>query len=199
MLKPDDIASHPASVGKVLNGVEISIMTDEGKCAEKGESGTVLYQGDGMMLGYLNAPKASAEKCISHPFQTDQYVIDTGDIGYLDEDGYLFLHGRKDQMLKIQGNRVYPQEVLNVLQAHSAIQEAVVVGGNNTQGDIVLCAEYIPIDTEKANIQTVQTYLRQHLPSYMQPATLQAVADFPRTASGKINLGEIKQRYSIKI
>lgn len=191
MLLPAEFDKHMESVGRVIPGVELLIVNSQNQPVPTGEQGEVVMSGEGMMQAYLNDTRHDLS-LRRHPLRNGRMAIYTGDIGRLDEQAYLYLLGRKDKMLKIQGNRVYPQEVVHIMLTHEAIQEAVVVGGENKIGEKILCAAVRLRPTMRLTLIELKAFLSQHLPSYMQPTQLQFVEDFPRTPSGKIQLSTIE-------
>ena len=111
----------PGTVGVPFPGQEVAIAGDAGQHLPHGEIGEVMIRGPNVMRGYLGKPEATAEAL------RDGW-LHTGDVGYLDADGYLVLVDRKKDMIIRGGENIYPKEVENVLHQHPAVQEAAVVG-----------------------------------------------------------------------
>lgn len=200
MLLPADYARKKTSIGRPIPGTEVFILSEDGSRAAVGESGEIVHRGNGTMLGYINDASASAAKLRPHPLNTQpetfpQQAVLTGDIGRFDEDGFLYILGRRDHMLKVQGNRVYPKEIQDVLQEHPSVQEAAVIGIKQADGDAKLHAEVLLKPGASFDALALNQFLMQNLPSYMLPGTLNAVEDFPRTASGKIQFAAIEEKY----
>lgn len=200
ILAPEDFDRKITSVGRPVRGTEVFIVTDDGRLAGPDEPGEILHRGHGTMLGYAGDPGATAEKIRNHPLRSPavmapQQVVFTGDIGVLDADGYLYLLGRKDKMMKVHGNRVYPAEIVNAIVAHPDVQEAAVVGIKAGGSDSELYAEILPRPGASLDTAAMLRHLSKRLPSYMIPRHIAFVDEFPRTSSGKIALAAIEANY----
>lgn len=121
-LSPQRIDRKPSSVGSPIRGVRVLILDEGGVERPQGEIGEVVVEGPNVMAGYWRQPEATAEVI------DDQGRLHTGDVGYFDEEGDLFLVGRKSQMIKSAGERIFPQEIEKVLAGAENVLEAVVVG-----------------------------------------------------------------------
>ena len=201
ILKPEDFDRKITSVGRPVDGTEIFIINKQGRRAAVNETGEIIHGGDGMMTGYVGDPAGTKEKRKKNPLQSSliphrQEVIFTGDMGKIDEDGYLYILGRWDKMLKVQGNRVYPQEILNQLLAHHAVHEAAVFGVKNKHGESAIYAEAQLKEGCQTTTQELLHFLAQRLPSYMVPSKIVLVNSFPRTPSGKIQLAALEEKYN---
>jgi acyl-CoA synthetase (AMP-forming)/AMP-acid ligase II len=185
-LKPNEFSNKMYSVGQPFSGVHLYVVREDGSLCQPNEIGEIVHTGLGVMLGYLNGGDPQ-HKLRPNPFHSEEdnssNAIFTGDLGYLDEDGYLFLKGRRDAMLKISGNRVYPREITNQLILLDQVQEAEVIGLKTQQGETILIAFIIP-KTEVTSLQ-IRRYLANLLPSYMVPQEVMILTAVPRTASGK--------------
>src|SRR5262249_33867740 len=129
-LKPHEYAAKRYSVGRAFHGVRVYVVREDSTRAEPDEPGEVVHTGLGVMLGYLDGNDPQ-NKLRPNPFAGPDdpapRAIFTGDQGYLDGDGYLFLSGRRDDMVKIQGNRIYPNEVRDQLLQVPGVGLAEVV------------------------------------------------------------------------
>ena len=130
-LRPAEFGARMRSVGRPFGRSRVYVVRDDGSVAAPGERGEVVATGLGVMLGYLDGADEQ-NKLRDNPFRgpddPDAKAVFTGDVGHLDEDGYLYLLGRRDAMLKIMGNRVYPAEVVTQLLALPGVLQAEVVG-----------------------------------------------------------------------
>lgn len=198
ILKPAEFLNKITSVGQSVRGTQVFIVNSKGKPVPPGQVGQIIHRGDGTMLGYVGDAVATRRKLKANPLQSDfrQPVIYTGDMGKIDAEGFLYVLGRKDKMLKINGYRIYPREIQNAILAHPDVLEAVAFG--------VLADGKVQIFAEvrlKAEIEFDEAALRQflatRLPGYMQPAKILGVTEFPRTASGKIRLAQVEEKYHV--
>ncbi|MBN1350780.1 AMP-binding protein [candidate division KSB1 bacterium] len=200
ILFPEAFGLKMDSVGKAVAGTDVFVITGKGKLAQTDEIGQIIHRGDGSMLGYIADPKSTRQKLRRHPLQNEsvlhpQRVVYTGDLGKIDADGYIYVTGRIDKMLKIRGNRVYPKEIEEALLACDAVQEAIVVGIKDSCGETRLYAEVRFKSNHSLNEEELKRFLSQRIPSYMLPSRISCVDSFPRTPSGKIKLGDIEEKY----
>lgn len=200
ILLPSEFRQKMLSVGRPVKGTRVFIRNAKGRQASPNEAGEVLHVGDGTMLGYLGDPRGTRRKLRSNPFQRGrdtgrQPVVFTGDIGRIDEDGYLYVLGRRDKMIKSSGYRVYPKEVADQLMRHPDTEDAIVFG----VPDLALGQAIVAVVQRKADRgvteQEIKTFLADKLPSYMVPSRIAFVSEFPRTPSGKIRLGDVEANY----
>jgi acyl-CoA synthetase (AMP-forming)/AMP-acid ligase II len=186
-LKPHEYAAKRYSVGRPFHGVRVYIVGPDGACMQPNEPGEVVHTGLGVMLGYLDG-KDPEHKLRPNPFAGPDdpapWAVFTGDQGRLDEDGYLYLEGRRDDMVKIQGNRIYPNEVRDQLLAVPGVGLAEVVAVKSVE-QTRLVAFVVPAAGAALNGPAVQRQLAGRAPSYMVPELVVLKEAFPRTASGK--------------
>ncbi len=125
--------NRPASVGKPLPGTTVTIRSDDGTVCPLGEVGEICVEGPNVMLGYLNDPEATAKKIRNG-------VLYTGDKGFFDADGYLYISGRADEMVKVAGEKIYPVEIENALERIEGVEEVAVVALPDQRGGVRLHA-----------------------------------------------------------
>lgn len=181
-LHPDRIRQKPDSVGSPIPGVTVEILGDDGQPVERGQQGEVVVSGDNIMLGYWKDPEATGYAI------DDQGRLRTGDIGYFDPDGDLFLVGRRSAMIKSAGERIVPEEIERVLDAHPDVIESVVVGvADPMLGQKVVA--HVRVSNELAKEESLVTVLRTHclhsIPLPRAPREIYVCDDFPRKANGK--------------
>jgi long-chain acyl-CoA synthetase len=162
------------SVGKPLADFQVRIMfADEDGCGE------VAVRGPGLLDAYAS-PWMSRERILR-----EGWFI-TGDIGRFDEDGFLFLSGRKTAVINVAGRKVFPEEIEAVLNRHPAVRESRAYGRLHSHLGEVIEAELVLAGPE-TNLDTVRDFCRTHLASFKVPASLHVVSSLPRTvATGKI-------------
>ena len=178
-LLSDGVAHKPASVGRPLMFTQIKIINDQGGDCPAGELGEIAVSGLSLMSGYLNNPEANAERFVDGYFRT-------GDIGYLDEDGDLWLVQRRSDLIVSGGENVYPAEVEAQLRQHPAVKEACVVGLPDPEWGEQVAAMVQLNRGMSLTTDDLIAYTSSHLARYKQPRVVQFVTELPQTASGKI-------------
>ena len=176
---PIDGVRKPGSVGLPLEGQELRIVDGEGNQLGPGETGELLIRGENLMQGYYKDPRATAEVL------RDGWLY-TGDLAYLDEDGYLFLVGRKKELIIRGGANIYPADVEAVLYRHPQIQEAVVVGLPDDVWGECVHACIIPKPGADLNDEEIIALCREALTDYKVPESVSRHQDFPRTSTNKV-------------
>ena len=200
ILLPSEYHLKMLSVGRPVKGTKISILNSKGKLAAPNEMGEIIHYGDGMMLGYIGDARGTARKIRTNPHQNKrspyiQKAVFTGDIGKIDEDGYLYVQGRKDKMIKSSDYRIYPKEISDQILRHTSIQDAVVFGIPDKNIGKAIYAEVQLKENQELTVSELKTFLSDKLPPYMIPSKIFFVNSFPRTPSGKIRLAEVERKY----
>jgi len=167
------------SVGKPLPGIELKVLDEEGREVLDGAVGEIIARGSNIMLGYLNRPDATAEVL-------KEGWLRTGDLGRRDDDGYFYIVDRKKDLIIVGGLNVYPREVEEVLAAHPAVAEAVVIGvPDATRGEAPKAYVVLRAGASCAR-QELLRFARQRLAPFKVPRDLEFCEALPRTVSGKI-------------
>ncbi|CAN5751185.1 acyl-CoA synthetase [soil metagenome] len=186
----EDWLAHPGTVGKALLG-EIHVVADDGTEVEAGESGTI-YFGNGPGFEYHNDPEKTAASRDQRGWST------LGDVGHVDEDGFLFLTDRKAYMIISGGVNIYPQEAENVLALHPAVADVAVLGvpheelGEEVKAVVQPAADATTgPDLERELID----YCRRHLAHYKCPRSVDFADELPRHPTGKLYKRLLKDRY----
>jgi long-chain acyl-CoA synthetase len=181
------------SVGMPLPDVDLRLVdvdTGVGEVAP-GEPGEVLISAAQLMRGYWNQPEETADMFVTD--QDGRRWLRTGDIGYLDPDGYLFLTDRKKELIKVSGYQVWPREVEEAMAKHPAVLEAGVapifdgVKGEVPKAWVVLRAG------QAATPDELRAFTKQHLAPYKVPAQVSIVRELPKTAVGKVLRRKLKE------
>jgi len=183
---PDLVYRKPGSVGKPLKLTQLRIRDENGADAAATVPGEVLVKGGGVMRGYYGDPAATATTL------RDGW-LHTGDIGYLDEDGDLFILQRREDLIVSGGENIYPAEVERVLRSHPQVLEAVVFGAPNAQWGQTVAALVQPASGATISTEGISHFLRERLASYKIPRQLVFVDALPLTASGKIQRREARR------
>lgn len=186
-LRPEEYATRPNSVGRALPGGRLYVTRPDGSRVDPHEPGEVVHTGVGSMLAYLSGVEADP-KLRWNPWHGDDdtraLAVFTGDFGYLDEEGFLFLEGRRDDLVKIQGNRVYPSEVKNLITALPSVGTAEVVAVSHDERTR-LAAFVVAAEGATLEVDALRRQLQERAPSYMLPEVFLITQELPRTASGK--------------
>lgn len=158
-------ANKLGSVGKAVSHVELKIVDENDNQLATGETGEILARGDNIMTGYLHMPEQTAEALKGGWYHT-------GDAGYLDEDGFLFLEGRVKDMIVSGGENVYPIEVENILSSHGAIHQCAVIGiPHETWGEAVHAIVVLK-SGEQISEDNLINYCKAHIASYKCPVSV---------------------------
>lgn len=170
------------SVGRAAPGIEISIVDEEGRNVPEGQIGEVRVKGPNVVDGYWNNTSATKERI-------KKGWLATGDYGYLDKDGYLFLTGRKDDILNIGGEKVYPFEIEKVLLGHKMVKEVAVIGVKDKFLGQVAKAMVVAVKSgldEKRFGEELKSFCHGRLKSYKVPKIFELADSLPKTSSGKL-------------
>ena len=171
-------SNHPASVGRPLPNLKVTIRGEDDGICPVGEIGEVCVEGPNVMLGYLNDPEGSARKL-------RKGVYHTGDKGFFDDEGYLYLAGRADEMVKIGGEKVYPAEVENALERIEGIEEAAVIALPDAKGGVRLHAFLQRKPGAVIDEGKLRSACRELLEPHKVPRSFTFVDSLPRTITGK--------------
>ncbi len=180
------------SVGRSILGV-VRICDEEGTVVPTGQSGTIFFEG-GPAFAYHNDPKRTAES--RHPHHADWSTL--GDVGYLDEDGYLFLTDRKAFMIISGGVNIYPQEVENLLVTHPRVADAAVFGVPNDEFGEEVKAVIQPLDWAEAGEDLAAdliAFCKAHLSHIKCPRSVDFMEELPRHPTGKLFKRLLRDKY----
>ena len=177
---PDDsIERRVQTVGRVIPHAEARIVRADGSTAEIGEAGEIAVRGPSVMLGYWRQPEATAEVIVNGWMMT-------GDLGILDESGYLQVVGRRKELIIRGGENVYPREVEDVLFAHPEIEQAYVFGVEDARLGEEVCAWILQADGASLTAEDITAYCRDRLAFFKVPRHVRFVSAFPMTVTGKV-------------
>jgi long-chain acyl-CoA synthetase len=187
---PEEWLAHPGSVGKPMVD-RIHILDDAGNELPPGEAGTIWSEG-ALGFEYRNDPEKTAEAVNAFGYKT------VGDIGYVDEDGYLYLTDRKAHMIIAGGVNIYPQEAENVLVTHPKVLDVAVIGVPDADLGEQVKAVVQPMEWEDAGAELEQElieYCRSHLAHYKCPRSIDFERELPRLDTGKLYKRALRDRY----
>jgi long-chain acyl-CoA synthetase len=175
------------SIGCPANGVEMRIVDDEGNELPPGEPGEIVIRSTTVFSGYWQNDEATAE------VMSPDGWFHTGDLGYVDEDGFFFITDRKKDIIITGGYNVSPREVEEVLMAHPRIADAAVVGiGGRKDRSETITAFIVPHDGEDLTHREVVEYCESELAAYKRPKVINFVEALPKNATGKVLRTELR-------
>ncbi len=178
-LKPKDVLRKMASVGKPFVNVEVRLVDEKGRDVPVGEVGEILARGPNMMMGYYKDPQAT-EEALRHGW------LHTGDLGRLDEEGFLYIVDRKKDMIISGGENIYPREIEEVLYRHPKILEAAVIGLPDPVWGERVHAVVVLKEGESMSEEEVIDFCKQHIASFKKPKSVEFVDRLPRSPAGKV-------------
>jgi long-chain acyl-CoA synthetase len=176
---PVDPASGALAIGIPVSNVQAMIADDAGRAAPVTEVGELWVRGPQVMLGYWNKPQETAAALAGG-------WMHTGDVGFMDAEGWFYLVDRKTDVINASGFKVWPREVEDVLYSHAAIQEAAVVGVPDAYRGETVKAFVSLKDGATVQPEDLVAFCRERLAAYKCPRMIEIMSELPKTASGKI-------------
>jgi long-chain acyl-CoA synthetase len=174
-------AQRPGSVGRPIPGAEARIVDEDARPVPTGQTGEVWLKGPMVMKGYYHLPDETGD------VMTGDGCFKTGDLGCVDADGYLYITGRKKEMIIIAGEKASPREIEDVLLRHPAVADAAVVGKKDASRGEVVVAFVIPKEGQQINVGELRDFARdQGLAQWKVPREVRVVPDLPRSPTGKV-------------
>jgi acyl-CoA synthetase (AMP-forming)/AMP-acid ligase II len=181
-----------SSIGRPLDDVEVQIFNEDGEPVTLGEVGEIAARGSRLMKGYWHQEEATAEAI------RDGWLF-TGDLGYQDDEGYIFLAGRAKDFIKRGGEMISPEEVEQVLQSHPSIDDAAIIGvldddwGERVRAIVVLKTGQTGVEGE------IIEFCRQRLSSYKKPESVVFIDELPRNPMGKVLKRVLREDYDYPV
>jgi long-chain acyl-CoA synthetase len=187
---PQHGPDKPGSIGLMLPGIELDVVAldDSRKVLTPGEVGEIRIKGPNVTKGYWNRPEETAEA-----FVGDRFL--TGDIGYMDTDGYFYLVDRKKDMIISGGFNVYPQMIEQAIYEHPAVQEVIAIGiPDDYRGEAAKAFVKLRAGANAFSLDELKSFLAGKLGKHEIPAALEFVDELPRTPVGKLSRHELRSR-----
>jgi long-chain acyl-CoA synthetase len=187
---PPQGPEKPGSIGLMLPGIEMEVVAldDAKKILATGEVGEIRIKGPNVTRGYWNRPAETAEA-----FVGDRFL--TGDIGYMDQDGYFYLVDRKKDMIISGGFNVYPQMIEQAIYEHPAVQEVIVIGiPDDYRGEAAKAFIKLRAGAKAFPLEELKAFLSGKLGKHEIPAALDFVNELPRTSVGKLSRHELRNQ-----
>jgi acyl-CoA synthetase (AMP-forming)/AMP-acid ligase II len=186
--KPDDIAAKAHAAGRPVWCVDLRIVDENDKPVRVGAVGEIICKSPLATHGYYKNPEATNAAFLNGWFYT-------GDLGYFDEEGYLFVAGRKKDMVKSGGISIYPLEIESVIYSHPDILEAAVIGVPDPQWGEALKAVIVLKQGAKITGEELQRFCKDRLSSYKVPKSVAFVSSLPHTEVGKVNKVKVREMF----
>jgi len=184
--KPADLAARPNAAGRPVWCVELRILDDAGNPVKVGEAGEIVCRSPLATHGYYKNPDATGAS-----FRDGWFY--TGDLGYFDEEGYLFVAGRKKDMVKSGGISIYPLEIESVLYSHADVLEAAVIGVPDPQWGEAVKAVVVLKPSSALQGEELIRFCKERLSSYKIPKSVEIRSALPHTEVGKVNKVKLRE------
>jgi long-chain acyl-CoA synthetase len=189
-----DGRDHLDSIGKPTPNVEVRVVDAQGRDAAPGKPGEIVVKGGMVTAGYWKDPERTKRTLVDG-------WLHTGDLGHKDEQGYIYLHGRKGDMINVGGFNVSPVEVEDVLAQHPAIEQGACIGipdPSEVSGEVVKVF-VVPNGEARPTRRELIDWLKPRLEPYKLPAAVEWVESLPKTGSGKLQRNLLREREGKKV
>jgi acyl-CoA synthetase (AMP-forming)/AMP-acid ligase II len=188
LLRPEEVLLYPGSSGRAAMGQEVKVVDLEGNEVPRGQTGEIVVAGTQVSLGYYKNPEANRDGFLGR-------FLGIGDMGYMDEEGHVYIVDRKSDMIISGGSNIYPAEIETVMINHPDIEEVAVIGvPDDKWGESVKAVIRLKkgaTATEKDIIE----WCRGKMAGYRVPRSVDFVSDYPRTAAGKVQKKALREQY----
>ena len=168
------------SVGTALHSYEMKVVDDDMNELPRGSIGDIIVKGNNVMQGYLGRPEATDETIVN------DWLL-TGDLGYMDDEDFLFIVDRKKDLIISKGINIYPREIEEVIDVYNGVGASAVIGiVDENSGEVPIA--YVELDAEVESIDesVLKKYLREHLANYKVPKHIHFINELPKNATGKV-------------
>ena len=186
--KHEHTGPHAQSAGRVVTMVSLRIQDDDWNPLPDGETGEIAIRSDLVMRGYWNRPDATAEVLRDGWFRT-------GDIGRVDEDGYLFISDRKKDLIKSGGASISPREVEEIICLHPSVQEVAVIGVPDELWGEAIKALVVRRQGADSSEDDIIDFCKDRLASFKKPKSVEFIPELPRGATNKVLRRTLRERY----
>ena len=187
-LMPGEVDRKPGSIGKGIPGVELSVLNREGKPVEVGQIGEIVARGRNVMVGYWNDPESTSDVL-------RRGGLHTGDMARIDEDGYIYIVGRRSDLIKSGSYRINPREIEEVILEVENVAEVAVVGGpDEILGEVVVAFVVPSVLGNGPSEEAVIEHCKRALPRYKQVRRVRVVEALPKTSNNKVKRVELRRQ-----
>ncbi|HJS28373.1 MAG TPA: AMP-binding protein [Anaerolineales bacterium] len=184
---PRQIRGKPGSVGRPLFFNRVSIRAESGEILPPGETGEIVIAGPTVMQGYARSNSGRGRRL-------EDSDLHTGDLGYFDPDGDLWVTGRLDEMINSGGEKIHPEEVVAALRQHPGVREAQAVGIEDPEWGERVAAAIVPEVEGRLAPEDLIEFLRPRIASHKIPKKILFMRDLPLTGSGKVDMAQIRRK-----
>jgi long-chain acyl-CoA synthetase len=182
----------PGSIGVAMPEQDVRILDDDNNEMPPGEKGEICIKGDAVMIGYLNQEDATKDAI-------KKGWLHTGDMAYMDEEGFIFIVDRKKDMINRGGENIYPREVEMAIEGHPKVREVSVIGVPDPALGETVKAFIIPTEPGVLTFEELKAYLKDKIARYKIPQVVEFVTDLPRTPTGKVLKKKLREREQEKL
>ncbi|WP_366922007.1 acyl--CoA ligase [Metallumcola ferriviriculae] len=187
-LNPEDPKEKGHTVGKPLPFAEVKVAGEDGIPVGVGEVEEIWIKSPSVSSEYWNRPEATAETFVDGWCRT-------GDLGRVDEDGFLAIAGRKKDMIRSGGENIYPSELEDVINRHPKVKNVAIIGLPHPTFLETVCAVIVPKDDVEVTEEDIVDYCKQHMAGFKKPRHVVFVDELPRTPSGKVKKFQLRNKY----
>jgi fatty-acyl-CoA synthase len=188
MMPAEDVQRKIGSIGKPGFFTDVWIAGPDGAKAAPGEIGEIMAKGPTVMSGYWNLPEKTADTIVDGN-------LHTGDLGYMDEEGYFYIVDRAKDMYRTGGENVYPAEAEKILAGHPKISNVAIIGIPDEKWGETGLVFVVPVQGQTITLQEINEYLEGKLARFKHPRQIRFMDDLPLTTTMKIRKSELKEKY----
>lgn len=184
--RPAEAFEHRGTVGRPLLWTDVTVVGEDGTVVPPGETGELVVSGPTVMRGYYGDPEATDEAFGEHG-------LHTGDVGYRDESGRVWVLNRREDRIVTGGENVHPGEVVEALRDHPGVRDAAVVGLDDEEWGERVAALVVPEAGAAPSREAIESHCRGRIAGYKRPRTVAFADELPRTASGTVEREAVRE------
>lgn len=186
------LQNNPDSSGRTIGNTKIEILNEDRKILDPGKTGEIVIRSDSLFEGYYKNNIETERKIINGKYFS-------GDIGYLDVHGNLFIESRREDLIVTGGENVFPAEIVCELNKHPAVLESAVFGIMDDHWGQIICAAIVSNDKKSSSAKRISQFLKMELPAFKIPKQYYFVNSLPYNDLGKVNFTELKRSLNLNV